>query len=302
MTALAVGLLLVSAAAHAGWNLLTKRSQPSAAFFLVASAVGMVLFLPVLVLQRAELAAFPAAVWVLVAVTGAFLTVYYWSLARAYRGGEMSVAYPIARSSPIIVVTVATLVLGQGDEISTLCVVGIVLVVGGCYLVPMRRFGDLRLRNFLTATAVLALLAACGTAGYSMVDDAALVRLRDTFAGELSTLTVTLMYACLETVSACVWLGVTVAASRSERARLREVGCYGKRAAVLAGVLLAGGYALVLVSMAFVANVSYVVAFRQVSIPLGAALGILVMHERACAPKLTGVAVILVGLVLVALG
>lgn len=302
MTGLAIVLLTISAVIHAGWNLLTKRSVPSTAFFLVASAVGMLLFLPVLVVERARLVAFPPEVWVLVAVAGAFLTVYYWSLARAYRSGDMSVAYPIARSSPIIVVTVATLVLGQGDEIGTLCVVGIVLVVGGCYLVPMRRFADLRLRNFRNTTALLALVAACGTAGYSMVDSAALADLRAAFAGSPSTVTMTLMYACLETVSACVWLGIVVAASRAERAHLRLIARSAKGVAVVTGILIFGAYALVLVSMSFVSNVSYVVAFRQLGIPLGAALGILVMHERLYAPKLVGVGVIVAGLLLVALG
>jgi len=114
VTGLAIVLVAFSAAIHAGWNLPTRRSVPSTAFFLVASAVGVLLFLPVLIVRRTEPAAFPPSVWILVTVTGGFLTVYYWSLARAYRSGDMSVAYPIARSSPIIVVMLATLVLGQG--------------------------------------------------------------------------------------------------------------------------------------------------------------------------------------------
>ena len=54
--------------------------------------------------------------------------------------------------------------------------------------------------------------------------------------------------------------------------------------------------------MGFSKNISYVVAFRQLSIPLGAALGILVLKEPARAPKIAGVAVIFVGLMLVAAG
>jgi len=166
----------------------------------------------------------------------------------------------------------------------------------------MRRFRDLRLRNFWNATALLALVAACGTAGYSMVDDAALADLRAALASGSSTVTLTLMYACLETVSATVWLGIVVAAGRGERRHLRGLGRSGTLTAVATGVLIFGAYAPVLVSMWFVSNVSYAVAFRRLSIPLGAALGILVMHERPYRPKLVGVAVVLAGLLLVAVG
>ena len=61
------------------------------------------------------------------------------------------------------------------------------------------------------------------------------------------------------------------------------------------GIYLA--YTLVLVAMGFVTNVSYVVAFRQLSIPLGAALGILLLKEPPYRPKLVGIAVAFAGLV-----
>lgn len=302
MSVTAIVLLTFSAAIHAGWNLLSKRQRPSAAFFLVTSAVGALLFLPYLLLRWSELESFPVAVWVLVTVTGGFLAVYYWSLAGAYRAGDMSIAYPIARSSPVIVVTIATVGLGQRDEVGTLCIVGAVLVVAGCYLVPMRRFSDLRLRHFLNATCLLALVAAFGTAGYSMIDDAALAQLRTAMTGPSSTVTATLLYACVEAVSASIWLGAVVAVDRRERRRLRHVVHSGAAAAVAVGIAIFVAYALVLAAMAFVSNVSYVVAFRQLSIPMGATLGILALREPACPPKLVGVAIMSVGLFLVAIG
>jgi uncharacterized membrane protein len=48
--------------------------------------------------------------------------------------------------------------------------------------------------------------------------------------------------------------------------------------------------------------VSYVVGFRQLSIPLGAMAGILVLKEAPHAPKLAGVAIMFVGLILLAMG
>ena len=72
--------------------------------------------------------------------------------------------------------------------------------------------------------------------------------------------------------------------------------------ATAAGVAIYVAYALVLVAMAFVDNVSYVVGFRQLCIPLGAAFGIGVLKEPAHKPKLVGLAIMLVGLILIAVG
>ena len=35
---------------------------------------------------------------------------------------------------------IVTLVLGRGNEVGTWCVVGIILVVSGCFMLPMRTF------------------------------------------------------------------------------------------------------------------------------------------------------------------
>ena len=61
-------------------------------------------------------------------------------------------------------------------------------------------------------------------------------------------------------------------------------------------------YTLVLISLGFVSNVSYVVAFRQISVPLGTVLGILILKEPAYVSKYIGVVVVFAGLVLVGTG
>ena len=45
---------------------------------------------------------------------------------------------------------------------------------------------------------------------------------------------------------------------------------------------------LILLALAFVTNVSYVAAFRQCSILLGVAFGVLVLKKPAFAPKVAG--------------
>jgi uncharacterized membrane protein len=61
-------------------------------------------------------------------------------------------------------------------------------------------------------------------------------------------------------------------------------------------------YGLVLASMTYVTDVSYVAAFRQLSIPIGALFGIVLLKEQCPAPKLLGILIISIGLILVGIG
>jgi uncharacterized membrane protein len=54
--------------------------------------------------------------------------------------------------------------------------------------------------------------------------------------------------------------------------------------------------------MAFVDNVSYVVALRQFSIPLGVLFAVIGFGESLKAPKIFGVSITFIGLIAVALG
>jgi drug/metabolite transporter (DMT)-like permease len=303
MSILAIVLVILSAFMHAGWNLLSKRQHPSPAFFLIASAAGALLLSPVLVVYWDTIAhGISFQVWWLVTLAGFFMALYYIALAGAYRAGDISIAYPIARSSPVIVVTIVTLFLGRGDQVSTLCIYGILLVAGGCFLIPLQKFNDLHLKNYRNLTCGLALLAALGTSGYSLVDDQALRLLRTSPQIPMGNTGGTLLYAFLESVMASIWLLAYVLASQKGRSEIKVLLLYNKKNAVLAGLAIQITYGIVLISMAFVNNVSYVVGFRQLSIPLGAALGILVLKETLHPPKMGGVIIMFMGLILLALG
>ena len=149
---------------------------------------------------------------------------------------------------------------------------------------------------------MLALIAALGTAGYSMIDDEALRQLRNVFGDKLNVASITLTYACLEALSSSLWLAIFVASRHVERSSFLEIIKVNKRSAILTGIGIYGTYALVLISMAFVKNVSYVVAFRQLSIPLGTGFGIMIMQEPPYKPKLVGVSIMFIGLILVGIG
>lgn len=301
MTTYAIILVVVSAFMHASWNFIGKREHPSAAFFLVANLTGVVCLAPGVIWYGPRLGTVPAAVWAVLAVTGLCMAVYYLALAAAYRAGDMSIAYPLARSAPVLIVALAAIAMGKSDQLSTGCLAGIVLILIGAFLLPMHHLTDVRLGNYLNLTCGLALLAACGTAGYSMLDDHGLRLLREQPDGPFDVLNGTILYISLESIATSAWMAVYVLRRSDDRRRLMHVLARRKRAAATMGVGIFLTYGLVLASMAYVTNISYVVALRQLSIPIGVLLGVVLLQELGSWLKWIGVFTVLGGLALVSL-
>lgn len=302
MPSLAILFLLVSAGLHATWNLLGKRQNPSTAFMLVANTLGLLVLLPVLLVSWKSLGSIPSEVWGLLVLTGVCQAVYYVALAGAYRTGDLSLAYPLVRAVPVLLVAWLSLLLGQGEPPGSRAIFGMLLIVAGCLILPMQRFSQFHLRSYWTLAAGLALIAALGTVGYSVIDDRALRLLRSGSGLTAGNLTVTLVYAVLGGLSASLWGAAFVALRREDRGQLVQMSRADVRQAALVGVFIFVGYSLVLVALALAPNVGYAVAFRQLSIPLGAVLAILVFKEPAYRPRLVGVSLVFVGVLLVALG
>lgn len=301
MAAAAILLVAVSAFMHAGWNLVSKRRVPPAAFFLVANLIGGACLLPVYIRYWHVLPSIPARVWLLLVLTGISLAVYYVALAGAYRAGHMSVAYPIARALPVLLVPAVEHALGLGGPLAAVALGGMVLIAAGCLIVPTKRLAGLRPANYLNATCLLALVTALGTTGYSIIDHEALAILRGSGLG-LGKVGSALVYAPLEAVSSSVFLGLYVLLNPKERRELGGILREGKGLAALTGIAIYFTYGLVLIAMSFVTNASHVVALRQLSIPIGAMLGVVILKEPSYVAKFVGIAVIVAGLVLVAAG
>ncbi len=300
MTTTALVLILVSVVLHVAWNLFFKRGKPTAAFFLAANTAGALGFTPFLLAHGARLGDLPASVWGLLAATGGFQAVYMIALAGAYERGELSVAYPLVRGTAPAFVALGGVALGRTDSIGTACAAGIGLILAGGVLLPLERFRLTR-RELANASLGFALVGACATAGYTLVDDRALALLRG-LAEPLGPTSAALLYAPLEAWSASLALSLYVLGARRERAELARVLAGPKTRVVGVGLCIYASYVLVLVAFAHVEDVSYAAAFRQVSVPLGALVGIRFLRERTSNPKLAGIALTTVGLLLVVLG
>ena len=298
MSLTAAILLIISAFTHAGWNFLSKKEHPTQAFYLVANTIGVICVLPFLFYYASFIPLVPSSVWVIVVLSGFFLAAYLEALAGAYRAGDISIAYPLARSLPVIFVFFLTLILGKSQPPGGWFFVGTILIVSGCIILPLKAFRDFHFSKYTNLCCMLAALAAVWVAGYTVADDMALRYLRELPGNPMGPVEGTLVYMVLEGISCSLWQSLFVAMSRRERQVMTEVLQSYKGPAAITGIGIFLTYGIVLVSMNYVSNVSYVAAFRQLSIPIGAMFGMALLKESRYLPKIVGIAAIFVGLVL----
>lgn len=137
MSPLAFTLIIISAVMHALWNLLVKRSRHKTVFIwwmFVASGGLFTLTLPFLPEPFRQ----PDAHTLLMVSLGSICFVLYHLFnGRAYRGGDLSVVYPLCQTSMIYVPVWGMTLLGERLSAPGVC--GILLVVFGTYSIQMQR-------------------------------------------------------------------------------------------------------------------------------------------------------------------
>ncbi|WP_249975487.1 drug/metabolite transporter [Vreelandella olivaria] len=297
MSPAALALVLVSVCMHAGWNVLGKRNAPSLGAFALAYGAGGAVMLP-LVWLGPPLAALPSAFWGWLALSGLCQMLYMGGLAWAYARGEVSVLYPIARALPVVLVPLVSIALLGSRVLDIWDGIGMALVVAGALCLPLSHPEARRFATYITPAMGYALLAAVGTVGYSLIDKQALGLMQG--AGH-SGLTAGAVFMVLQAVVTLTWAMPLLVLLPAERRRLPALRQHGLVMLVGTGLMMTSTYGLVLIAMALTDEVSYIVALRQLSIPVGVLMGVLWLKEPASRAKTLGTLIMLGGLLLVAL-
>ena len=273
----ALALALGSALLHALWNLILGRERDPEAAAAIALVVAIVVFAPVAALRfDAE-----SAVWPYVAVTAVLQLLYFGLLATAYRHGDVSVVYPIARGlAPVVVLLVGATLLGIAasfEQVVGVCLVGtgVLLVRGLGWAASGRGSG-----------AAYGVAVAICIAAYTLVDSRGVEHADPIVYLELGMVPATIGY-----------VGFLVVA-RDGAGRLRHA---ARPLPALAGVLSFSAYALVLAAL-LLAPAAAVAAVRETSILIAALLAAPVAREPVGPGRIAGAALVVGGVALIALG
>ncbi len=281
MEFLPLALVLASAVSHGLWNYLAKEGNDKESFMLLLNVSGLVLLTPVFLLILPEIY-LPLEIVPYLLVSGLAETVYFLGLGKAYESGDLSIVYPVARSSPVFVTIAAAVFLGE--TFSLLGLLGILVIFIGVYVLHLKGMtrGDLvaPIRYLISGSSKYAVIAALGTTIYSITN-------------KLGVTTVDpLLYS--------FWLGFSVTGMMII-VTIRRRGIQAIRdefsspiRITFAGILMRGGYMMVLYAMSL-AQVSYILALRQISVVLGALMGVVFLGESYGRVRIIGSLIIFTG-------
>lgn len=286
MTLASALLVVLASFIHASWNLLAKRAASAGpAFILAYSIIACIAYAPwvVWLLARGGL----GWRWIelgFVLLSGLIHLGYSLCLQHGYRVADLSVVYPVARGTgPMLSSIGAFLILGETP--TGMGLLGLALVVAGILLIA-------------TQGRLAAFTRPGGQAG---------VRWGVTTGGLIASYTVVDAYAVKALGIAPVvldWftnllrvfllLPVVLADRRRAIAAMRG----HWRTAIGVGVLQPLSYILVLAALTSGAPLSLVAPMREMSMMVGALMGMLILRETVGPWRLAGCGVLVAGVIL----
>jgi drug/metabolite transporter (DMT)-like permease len=278
MVGLAFLLVVISAILHALWNFLTKRVSGNLSVLYIGVSGMCFVLLPFVLLLNGSSALMPRA-YPFVIATGIIHAIYFFSLSQAYKYGNISTVYPVARGLGIIgTAIVAIAVLSEKVSLIGLC--GIVSTGLGIFIIGASVGRGIEGRKGLW----FALLVGATMIGYSIVDKLAVAAVNP------------VVYIFWLFLLSMVLLTPYILIKRRHELSVawKEHRKYG----IVIGVGATAGYLLILFVFRMV-QVSYVVAVREFSVVLGSILGVVYLRESLSIRKLIGIVMVVAGLVLV---
>lgn len=288
MTLTAALLVVLSAATHAYWNFLLKRSGGTQLFVGLSKVGEVVMFAPIFLALVAPKIAGLDGLLTLSVVGAVFVLVNYVCLAWAYSHGDLSFVYPLARGSILLFLPFLAF-LTVGERVSVVGAGALALIVCGIVTLQLpalewRALASLGPRLKSPATT-FALLAAFAAACYTLWDKHAVQRV-PAFA-----------YIYLYTAITATAYGAFIW-RRYPRVEIAKQWRDHRWAILQVGFFNITSYLLVLIALR-TGTSSYVIALRQLSIAVGVLLGWWLLRETISIPKRVGVALIVVGCLVV---
>ena len=292
-------LVAVAAAFHVTWNVLLKSATDPLDTATIGVTVAAAVLTPVAVAGwfLAGEPAIPAEALALGAASGALEALYFILLSAAYVRGDLSVVYPLARGTAVLL-AVAVGIVVLGERPGPIGSAGVAALVAGFVWLqrPWRILAALRSRRVadgpVAAAAVpFALATGVVIAAYSAIDRVG------------SRTIAPWLYAAILYAGMVAWL-LAVAAARG-RLRLPGRTRRGVGVAAAGGLLTLGAYLLILFAFS-IAPLTVVAPLRESAVVLASGWGTLRMGEaasrRAAAGRIAAAGLIVLGAVLLALG
>lgn len=274
-------LVLLAAVLHATWNAFVKSGEDKLvllALVIFSGSVPAFFLLPFLPLPATES-------WPFLVVSVVVHLIYYAALVGAYRHGDLSQVYPIARgSAPFLVAIGAWIFAGEG--LGTLEWAGVATVsIGIMSLASPDRLGP---REGEVKAVAFAFLTGLTIAIYALADGMGVRRSGAAFAYIAWLFVLSGVPILLFTL----WL---------RRGRIAAAFRPHLKAGIFGGLIAALAYGIAIWAMS-IAPIALVVSVRETSVLIAAAIGSLFLKESFGRRRIVAAAIIVAGAALLNLG
>ncbi|MBN8631612.1 MAG: EamA family transporter [Rhodobacterales bacterium] len=286
MTLASVFLVVLASFAHASWNLLAKRAASVGPVFVFAyNLVACIAYAPWVIWLLAQNG--QSWTWVgigFVVASGLIHLAYSLCLQRGYQVADLSVVYPVARGTgPMLSFIGAILILGETPSGTGL--IGLALVVAGILLIATQG----KLSAFLRPGGQAGVRWGVGTGGliacYTVIDAYAVK-------------TLGIAPVVLDWFSNLMRFGLLLPlVLANPRKAMAAMNGYWP-IAIGVGLLSPLSYILVLAALSNGAPLSLVAPLREMSMMVGALMGMLILREPVGLWRLAGCGVLVMGAVL----
>jgi drug/metabolite transporter (DMT)-like permease len=229
---------------------------------------------------------FPSQVWILLVFTGIFQTFYYLGLTMGYHHGDFSFVYPVARALPVLLL--ACWDLGRGHVPSALGWLGILLIIIGCILAPLKSIADITKLAYWNRATPWIICTVIATLGYTSVDKLAaemLPRGAETAA----------RYAVWQALFTILPLAIALKVMGESTKISSSVTPW--KSAVLSALFIFSSYWLMLWAYQISPFTSYLFGLRQLSIVIGVVMAALLFQEPAPKLRISAALIITVGII-----
>ena len=280
MNSLILFAVLTAALFHASWNFLVKNTGNKSVAILAIS-IGQVPF-GIAGLFYTGLPPYEAFGHVF--ISGLLHTGYMIFLMQAYRFGDLSVVYPIARGVSPILLTLATFILLQ-DRLSPLQIYGTALIAGALILLGASQY---RASKTGYAPVLLAMVTGFFIASYSMVDALGTRIGQDAFG----------FFGCVAIMSAILMSGYF---TFDRKVNFKELFTAQKTLMIMGGGISYTAYIIVLWACLY-APISVVSSLRETSTFFAVMIGVFVLKETLSVSKILSSLLIIIGIVFTKLG
>jgi uncharacterized membrane protein len=274
-------LILVSAVFHAFWNFFTKRAKGDKisilwAGWLIAGTIMTPISLMVCDLSTASTSWIPFLL-----LTTIVHAMYIYMLGWSYSLGEVSLIYPIARGIGILI-TVSIILFSGMESISAKGLFGIIILVLGIVFISIKRFRDFEKRMAMVVSAMVG----CCISFYTIIDKISIIHIHP-------LLYISLMFLFTPLLIAPYML------SKMRVETMLVLNRYKSYSAMIGFVSLIT-YLLILFALQK-SPTPYVAALREISIVFVAILGIYFLNEERNKRKIIGIALIILGAMIIKL-